>query len=53
MPEKEKPPAPEVIQRGGEVVNKVSPDVKRQTIEPIVTETIAPGTMVMTEEYDI
>ena len=42
-----------MIQRGGEVVIKMLPDVKQRTIEPIITETIAPGTMVMTDEYDI
>ena len=51
--EKEKPPVLGMIQRGGEVVIKMLPDVKQRTIEPIITETIVPGTMVMTDEYDI
>lgn len=42
-----------MIQRGGQVVIKMLPDVKQQTIKPIITETIAPGTEVMTDEYDI
>src|SRR5262249_47244496 len=28
-------------------------DVKQRTIKPIITETIAPGAMVMTDKYDI
>ena len=51
--EKEKPPILGMIQRGGEVVIKMLPDVKQLTIEPIITGTIAPGTKVMTDEYDI
>lgn len=42
-----------MIQRGGLLVIKMLPDVKQRTIKPIITETIAPGTMVMTDEYDI
>ncbi len=39
--EKEKPPILGMIERGGEVVIKMSPDVRQRTIEPIITETIA------------
>lgn len=42
-----------IIERGGQVVIKMPPDVKQQTIKPVLTETIAPGAMVMTDEYDI
>lgn len=42
-----------MIERGGQVVIKMLPDVKQQTIKPIITETITPGTKVMTDEYDI
>lgn len=42
-----------MIQRGGQVVIKMLPDVKQRTIKPIITETIGPGAMVMTDEYDI
>lgn len=42
-----------MIQRGGEVVIKMLPDVKQQTIKPIIIGTIASGAMVMTDEYDI
>jgi transposase len=51
--EKEKPPVLGMIQRGGQIVIKMLPNVKQQTIKPIITKTIAPGTMVMTDEYDI
>lgn len=51
--EKEKPPVLGMLQRGGQVVIKMLPDVQQQTIKPILTETIAPGTTVMTDEYDI
>lgn len=51
--EKEKPPVFGMIERGGQVVIKMLPDVKQQTIKPIITETITLGTKVMTDEYDI
>jgi len=42
-----------MIQRGSQVVIKMLSDVKQRTIKPIITETIAPGAVVMTDEYDI
>lgn len=51
--EKEKPPVFGMIERGGQVVIKMLPDVKQRTIKPLITETITPGTNVMTDEYDI
>ncbi len=42
-----------IIQRGGAVVIRMLPDVKQVTIEPVMKATIAPGTAVMTDEYDI
>ena len=51
--EKEKPPVFGMIQRDGQVVIKMLPDVQQETIKPIITKTIAPGTKVMTDEYDI
>jgi hypothetical protein len=47
--EKEKPPLLGIIERGGQVVLKMLPDVKQRTIKPVLTETIAPGALVMTE----
>src|SRR5689334_18599787 len=51
--EKEKPPVFGMIERGGQVAIKMLPDVQQQTIQPIITQTIAPGTKAMTDEYDI
>ena len=42
-----------MIERGGQVAIKMLPDVKQQTIKPIITKTITPGTQVMTDEYNI
>lgn len=42
-----------MIQRGGQVIIKMLPDVKQRTTKPVITETITPGATVMTEEYDI
>jgi transposase len=42
-----------MIQRGGEVVIRMLEDVKQVTIGPLIKRTIAPGTLVDTEEYDI
>jgi len=50
---KEKPPIFGMIERGGQVVIKMLSDVQQQTIKPIITGTIVPGTNVMTDEYDI
>jgi transposase len=50
---KEKPPVLGMIERGGQVIIKMLPDVKQQTIKPLITKSIAAGTTVMTDEYDI
>jgi transposase len=42
-----------MIQRGGEVVIRMLPDVKRATIEPLIRPTIADGSVVYTDEYAI
>ena len=42
-----------LIERGGEVVIRMMADVKQVTIEPLIKATIAPGSQVMTDEYDI
>ena len=42
-----------MIQRGGEVVMRMLENVKQKTIEPLIKATIAPGTQVYTDEYDI
>jgi transposase len=51
--EKEKPPVLGMVERVGPVVIKMLPDVKQETIKPIITETIVPGSQIMTDEYDI
>jgi transposase len=42
-----------VIERTGEVVIRMLADVKQVTICPLIKETITPGTVVDTDEYDI
>lgn len=42
-----------MIQRGGEVVIKMVPNVQQQTIKPLIKAPIVPGTNVMTDEDDI
>ncbi len=49
----EEPPIPGMIQRGGPVVIGMLANVKRVTIAPLIKKTIAPGTLVYTDEYDI
>jgi transposase len=42
-----------MIQRGGDIVIRMLADVKQRTIGPLVRETIAEGSAVFTDEYDI
>ena len=42
-----------MIQRGGEVVIEMLANVQQVTIKPIIQATVAPGTMVYTDEYSI
>ena len=50
---KEKPPILGMVQRGGEVIFKMLPNVQQATIEPIIKASVAPGTLVYTDEYNI
>jgi transposase-like protein len=50
---KEKPPIFGMIQRGGQVVIRMLADVKQATIGPLIKRTIAAGSTVYTDEYDI
>ncbi len=50
---KKKPPIFGMIQRGGQVVIRMLENVKQKTIEPLITATIAVGTLVYTDEYSI
>jgi transposase len=42
-----------MIQRGGDVVIGILANVQQETIKPLIQATIAPGTCVYTDEYDI
>jgi transposase-like protein len=50
---KEKPPIFGMIPRGGAILIRMLADVKQATIGPLIQQTIAPGTVVYTDEYDI
>jgi transposase-like protein len=51
--EKEKPPIFGMIQRTGAVVLRMLTDVQQKTIGLLIKATIAPGSVVYTDEYDI
>ena len=51
--EKEKPPIFGMLQRTGEVVLRMLANVQQTTIAPLIQATIAPGSVVYTDEYDI
>lgn len=42
-----------MIQRGGDVAIRLLENVQQKTIEPIIKATIAPGTLIHTDEYVI
>jgi transposase-like protein len=42
-----------MIQRQGDVVIRMLPNVQQVTIAPIIQTTITPGTLIYTDEYDI
>jgi transposase len=49
----EKPPVLGMLQRSGEVVIQMLPNVQHQTIRPVITQTVAAGSLIYTDEYDI
>jgi transposase len=49
----EKPPIFGMLQREGEIVIAMLPNVQRATIEPLIQQTIQTGSRVYTDEYDI
>src|SRR3954462_2477999 len=51
--EKEKPPILGLIQRDGQVVLRMLPNVKQKTIKPIIEAMVVKGTMIYTDEYSI
>jgi len=42
-----------MLQRDGEVVIRMLPNVQQATIKPVMTGIIAPGSLVYTDEYNI
>ncbi len=42
-----------MIERGGELVIRMLENVQQVTIQPLLTTTVAPGSLVYTDEYDI
>jgi len=50
---KEKPPIFGMIQRQGEVVIHMLPNVKQSTLAPIIKQTVALGSLVYMDEYAI
>jgi transposase-like protein len=51
--EKEKPPILGLLQRTGEVVIRMLPNVQQTTIRPIIVETVKAESLLYTDEYDI
>jgi hypothetical protein len=49
----EKPPVLGMIQRNGEVVIHMLPNVQQVTIQPLMTVTIQTGSLIYTDEYNI
>lgn len=49
----DKPPVLGLIQRDGEVVIRMLPNVQQTTIKPVITSIIAPGSLIYTDEYNI
>lgn len=49
----EKPPVFGMIQRSGEAVIRLLDNVQQVTIKPLILQSIAPGTLINTDEYSI
>lgn len=49
----EKPPILGLLQRSGEVMIRMLPNVQQITIKPILMQAIQPGSRLYTDEYDI
>ena len=49
----EKPPILGILQRDGDVIIRMLPNVQQATIQPILTTTIASGSLIYTDSYDI
>jgi hypothetical protein len=51
--EKDKPPILGLIERGGQVVIRMLPNVQHVTIKPIIEQVVAKGSLIHTDEYAI
>ena len=49
----EKPPILGILQRGGQVVIQMLENVRQVTIEPVIKQTVVPGSLIYTDEYNI
>jgi len=49
----EKPPIFGMIQRTGELIIHMLPNVQQQTIQPLIQRYVQPGTLIYTDEYNI
>jgi len=49
----EKPPVLGLIQRDGDVVICMLPNVQQVTIQPVIMQVVVPGSRIYTDEYDI
>jgi transposase-like protein len=49
----DKPPVLGLLQRDGEVVIRMLPNVQQRTIQPVITNSVAPDSQFYTDEYDI
>jgi len=49
----EKPPILGLLQRTGDVVIRMLPNVQQVTIKPVLTQVVQPGSLLYTDEYDI
>jgi transposase len=49
----DKPPILGLIQRGGQVVLRMLANVQQRTIKPVITTTVAQGSLVHTDEYAV
>lgn len=51
--EAEKPPIFGMIQRSGELIIQLLPNVQQKTIQPLIQQYVQPGTLIYTDEYTI
>jgi transposase-like protein len=49
----EKPPVLGLLQRTGDIVIQMLPNVRQVTIQPVITQTVAAGSLLYTDEYAI